>query len=130
MDLFNDEIFILEKKLNGISYRIEEIERDYLIRYPNSNVIINFELFELREKKKNIKERLLEKKQLQRNFMRNKEGFKKRIEIIEEIIENTDKYYYGQEDYYELLGELNVLKWILGLTDSTVTDEVLKDTKI
>ena len=52
MDLFNDEIFILEKKLNGISYRIEEIERDYLIRYPNSNVIINFELFELREKKK------------------------------------------------------------------------------
>ena len=61
--------------------------------------------------------------------MRNEEGFKKRIEIIEEIIENTDKYYYGQEDYYELLGELNVLKWILGLTDSTVTDEVLKDTK-
>lgn len=130
MDLFNDEIFILEKKLNGISYRIEEIERDFLIRYPNSNVIINFELFELREKKKNIKERLLEKKQLQRNFMRNKEGFKKIIEIIEEIIENTDKYYYSQEDYYELLGELNVLKWILGLTDSTVTDEVLKDTKI
>ena len=127
MDLFNDEIFILEKKLNGISYRIEEIERDYLIRYPNSNVIINFELFELREKKKNIKERLLEKKQLQRNFMRNKEGFKKRIEIIEEIIENTDKYYYGQEDYYELLGELNVLKGILGLTDLTVTDEILKD---
>ena len=69
MDLFNDEIFILEKKLNGISYRIEEIERDFLIRYPNSNVIINFELFELREKKKNIKERLLEKKQLQRNFI-------------------------------------------------------------
>lgn len=130
MDLFNDEIFILEKKLNGISYRIEEIERDSLVRYPNSNVIINFELFELREKKKNIKERLLEKKQLQRNSMRNEEGFKKRIEIIEEIIENTDKYYYGQEDYYELLGELNVLKWILGLTDSTVTDEVLKDTKI
>ncbi len=130
MDLFNDEISILEKKLNEISCRIEEIEKDCLIRYPNSNVIINFEFFELREKKKNIKERLLEKKQLQRNSMRNEEGFKKRIEIIEEIIENTDKYYYGQEDYYELLGELNVLKWILGLTDSTVTDEVLKDTKI
>ncbi len=130
MDLFNDEIFILEKELNKIDYRIKEIERDHSIRYPNSKVIINFELFELREKKKNIKERLLEKKQLQRNSMRNEEGFKKRIEIIEEIIENTDKYYYGQEDYYELLGELNVLKWILGLTDSTVTDEVLKDTKI
>ena len=130
MDLFNDEIFILEKELNKIDYRIKEIERDHSIRYPNSKVIINFELFEVREKKKNIKERLQQKKQLQRNSMRNEEGFKKRIEIIEEIIENTDKYYYGQEDYYELLGELNVLKWILGLTDSTVTDEVLKDTKI
>lgn len=130
MDSFEDKIFVLEKELNKIDYRIEEIERDYSIRYPNSNVIINFELFKLREKKKNIKERLLEKKQLQRNSMRNEEGFKKRIEIIEEIIENTDKYYYGQEDYYELLGELNVLKWILGLTDSTVTDEVLKDAKI
>lgn len=130
MDSFEDKIFVLEKELNKIDYRIEEIERDYSIRYPNSNVIINFELFKLREKKKNIKERLLEKKQLQRNSMRNEEGFKKIIEIIEEIIENTDKYYYGQEDYYELLGELNVLKWILGFTDSTVTDEVLKDAKI
>ena len=59
--------------------------------------------------------------------MRNEEGFKKRIEIIEEIIENTDKYYYSQEEYYELLGELNVLKWILRFTDLTVTDEILKD---
>ena len=59
--------------------------------------------------------------------MRNEEGFKKRIEIIEEIIKNTDKYYYSQEEYYELLGELNVLKWILRLTDLTVTDEILKD---
>ena len=130
MDLFNDEIFILEKELNKIDYRIKEIERDHSIRYPNSKVIINFELFELREKRKNVIEELLETKKLQRNSMRNEEGFKKRIEIIEEIIENTDKYYYGQEDYYELLGELNVLKWILGLTDPTVTDEVLKDTKI
>lgn len=130
MDLFNDEIFILEKELNKIDYRIKEIERDHSIRYPNSKVIINFELFELREKRKNVIEELLETKKLQRNSMRNEENFKNIIEIIEEIIENTDKYYYGQEDYYELLVELNVLKWILGLTDSTVTDEVLKDTKI
>ena len=127
MDSFENKIFVLEKELNKIDYRIEEIERDHSIRYPNSKVIINFELFKLREKKKNVIEELLETKKVQRNSLRNKEGFKKRIEIIEDIIENTDKYYYSQEDYYELLGELNVLKWILGLTDSTVTDEVLKD---
>ena len=66
--------------------------------------------------------------------MRNEEGFEKIIEIIEEIIEekieNTDKDSHSLEDCYELLGELNVLKWILGFTDSTVTDEVLKDAKI
>lgn len=122
MDSFEDEIFILEKELNKIDYRIEEIERDHSIRYPNSNVIINFELFKLRDKRKNVIEELSETKKVQRNFMRNEEGFKKRIEKIEEIINNTDKYYYSQEDCYELLGELNVLKWILGLTDSTVTD--------
>lgn len=127
MDSFEDEIFILEKELNKIDYRIEEIERDHSIRYPNSNVIINFELFKLRDKRKNVIEELSETKKVQRNFMRNEEGFEKRIEKIEEIINNTDKYYYSQEDCYELLGELNVLKWILGLTDSTVTDEVLKD---
>ena len=127
MDSFENKIFVLEKELNKIDHRIEEIERDHSIRYPNSKVIINFELFKLREKKKNVIEELLETKKVQRNSLRNKEGFKKRIEIIEDIIENTDKYYYSQEDYYELLGELNVLKWILGLTDSTVTDEVLKD---
>lgn len=130
MDSFENEIFILEKKLNKIDYRIKEIERDHSIRYPNSKVIINFELFELREKRKNVIEELLETKKLQRNSLRNEEGFEKRIEIIEDIINNTKKYYYSQEEYYELLGELNVLKWILGFTDSTVTDEVLKDAKI
>ena len=130
MDSFENEIFILEKELNKIDYRIKEIERDHSIRYPNSNVIINFELFKLRDKRKNVIEELLETKKLQRNSLRNEEGFEKRIEIIEDIINNTKKYYYSQEDYYELLGELNVLKWILGFTDSTVTDEVLKDTKI
>ena len=54
MDSFEDEIFILEKELNKIDYRIKEIERDHSIRYPNSNVIINFELFELRKKRKNV----------------------------------------------------------------------------
>lgn len=127
MDSFENKIFILEKELNKIDYRIEEIERDYSIRYPNSNVIINFELFKLRDKRKNVIEELLETKNLQRNSLRNEEVFKKRIEIIEDIINNTKKYYYSQEDYYELLGELNALKWILKLTDSTVTDEVLKD---
>nr|DAP89177.1 MAG TPA: hypothetical protein [Caudoviricetes sp.] len=127
MDNFEDKIFILEKELNKIDYRIEEIERDYSIRYPDSNVIINFELFKLRDKRKNVIEELLETKNLQRNSLRNEEVFKKRIEIIEDITNNTKKYYYSQEDYYELLGELNVLKWILRLTDSTVTDEILKD---
>ncbi len=127
MDSFEDKIFILEKELNKIDYRIEEIERDYSIRYPDSNVIINFELFKLRDKRKNVIEELLETKNLQRNSLRNEEVFKKRIEIIEDITNNTKKYYYSQEDYYELLGELNVLKWILRLTDSTVTDEILKD---
>ena len=127
MDSFEDKIFILEKELNKIDYRIEEIERDYSIRYPDSNVIINFELFKLRDKRKNVIEELLETKNLQRNSLRNEEVFKKRIEIIEDITNKTKKYYYSQEDYYELLGELNVLKWILRLTDSTVTDEILKD---
>lgn len=134
MDSFEDEIFILEKELNKIDYRIEEIERDHSIRYPDSNVIINFELFKLREKRKNVIEELLKIKKLQRNSMRNEGGFKERIEIaeeiIEEIIENTDKDSHSLEDCYELLGELNVLKSILGLTDSTITDEVLKDAKI
>ena len=84
MDSFEDKIFILEKELNKIDYRIEEIERDHSIRYPNSNVIINFELFELRKKRKKIIEELLETKKVQRNSMRNEEGFEK-------IIENTDK---------------------------------------
>ena len=95
MDSFEDEIFILEKELNKIDYRIEEIERDHSIRYPNSNVIINFELFKLREKRKNVIEELLKTKKLQKNSMRNEEDFKERIEIfeeiIEEIIEKTDK---------------------------------------
>lgn len=134
MDSFENKIFILEKELNKIDYRIEEIERDHSIRYPNSNVIINFELFKLREKRKNVIEELLKTKKLQKNSMRNEEDFKERIEIfeeiIEEIIENTDKDSNSQEDCYELLGYLNVLKSILRLTDSTVTDEVLKDAKI
>lgn len=115
MDLINDEISILEKELNKIDYRIEEIERDYSIRYPNSNVIINFELFELREKRKNVIEKLSEAKKFQKNSMRNEEGFENIIEIIEEIteekIKNTDKDSHSLEDCYELLGELNVLKW-------------------
>ena len=127
MDSFENEIFILEKELNKIDYRIEEIERDHSIRYPNSNVTINFELFKLRKKRKNVIEKLLETKNLQRSSMRNEEGLKKRIKIIEDIINNAKKYYYSQEEYYELLGELNVLKWILRLTDLTVTDEILKD---
>ena len=75
MDSFEDKIFILEKELNKIDYRIEEIERDYSIRYPDSNVIINFELFKLRDKRKNVIEELLETKKLQRN----EEGFKKEL---------------------------------------------------
>ena len=46
-DFLENEIFILQKKLSAINYRIEEREREYEMKYPNSCVIIDFRLFDL-----------------------------------------------------------------------------------
>ena len=40
-NIIADEVFILRKNLNQVNSEIEEIERDFEIKYPNSVVIIN-----------------------------------------------------------------------------------------
>ena len=49
-NLIVDEVFILRKNLNRVNSEIEEIERDFEIKYPNSVVIINSELNNLYKK--------------------------------------------------------------------------------
>ena len=54
-NLIADEVFILRKNLNRVNSEIEEIERDFEIKYPNSVVIINSKLNDLYKKKKSFK---------------------------------------------------------------------------
>ena len=61
-DFLENEIFILRKKLNAINYRIEEREREYEMKYPNSCVIIDFRLFDLYKERKLLENELSELK--------------------------------------------------------------------
>ena len=63
-DFLENEIFILRKKLNTINYRIEEREREYEMKYPNSYVIIDFRLFDLYKERKLLENKLSEAKEL------------------------------------------------------------------
>ena len=54
-NIIADEVFILRKNLNRVNREIEEIERDFEIKYPNSVVIINSKLNDLYKKKKSFK---------------------------------------------------------------------------
>ena len=63
-DFLENEIFILQKKLNAINYRIEEREREYEMKHPNSYVIIDFRLFDLYKERKLLENKLSEAKEL------------------------------------------------------------------
>jgi len=39
------------------------------------------------------------------------------------------EYSIGEEEWYELRGELNSLQWILGQINETATDEILEYSK-
>ena len=54
-NIISVEVFILRKNLNRVNSEIEEIERDFEIKYPNSVVIINSKLGDLYKKKKSLK---------------------------------------------------------------------------
>ena len=62
-ELIEDEIFILRKKLNTVNCGIEEKERDFEVKYPNSCVIIDFRLFDLYKKRKRLEKELSELKE-------------------------------------------------------------------
>ena len=59
-NLIADEVFILRKNLNRVNSEIEEIERDFEIKYPNSVVIINSELNDLYKKRNRLSTTLTE----------------------------------------------------------------------
>ena len=59
-NLIADEVFILRKNLNRVNGQIEEIERDFEIKYPNSVVIINSELNDLYKKRNRLSTTLAE----------------------------------------------------------------------
>nr|DAS12282.1 MAG TPA: hypothetical protein [Caudoviricetes sp.] len=59
-NLIADEVFILRKNLNRVNSEIEEIERDFEIKYPNSVVIINSELNDLYKKRNRLSTTLAE----------------------------------------------------------------------
>ena len=53
-NIIADEVFILRKNLNRVNIEIEEIERDFEIKYPNSMVIINSKLGDLYKKRNRL----------------------------------------------------------------------------
>lgn len=59
-NIIADEVFILRKNLNRVNSEIEEIERDFEIKYPNSVVIINSKLGNLYKKRNRLSTTLAE----------------------------------------------------------------------
>jgi hypothetical protein len=59
-NIIADEVFILRKNLNRVNSEIEEIERDFEIKYPNSVVIINSKLDDLYKKRNRLSTTLAE----------------------------------------------------------------------
>lgn len=63
-NIIADEVFILRKNLNRVNSEIEEIERDFEIKYPNSVVIINSKLDDLYKKRNRLSTTLAEIKRM------------------------------------------------------------------
>ena len=59
-NIIADEVFILRKNLNRVNSEIEEIERDFETKYPNSVVIINSKLGDLYKKRNRLSTTLAE----------------------------------------------------------------------
>ena len=59
-NIIADEVFILRKNLNRVNSEIEEIERYFEIKYPNSVVIINSKLGDLYKKRNRLSTTLAE----------------------------------------------------------------------
>jgi len=59
-NIIADEVFILRKNLNRVNSEIEEIKRDFEIKYPNSVVIINSKLGDLYKKRNRLSTTLAE----------------------------------------------------------------------
>ena len=53
-NLIADEVFILRKNLNRVNSEIEEIERDFEIKYPNSVVISKAKVDDLYKKRNRL----------------------------------------------------------------------------
>ena len=63
-NIIADEVFVLRKRLNRVNSEIEEIERDFEIKYPNSVVIINSKLDDLYKKRNRLSTTLAEIKRM------------------------------------------------------------------
>lgn len=62
--------------------------------------------------------------------MKKRKEIIRRIRIIKRILKDESKEYrIGEEEWYELRGELNSLQWILGQINETATDEILEYSK-
>ena len=59
-NIIADEVFILRRNLNRVNSEIEEIERDFERKYPNSVVIINSKLGDLYKKRNRLSTTLAE----------------------------------------------------------------------
>lgn len=62
--------------------------------------------------------------------MKKRKEITRRIRIIKKMLEDHGtEYNIGEEEWYELRGELNSLQWILGQINETATDEILEYSK-
>ena len=62
--------------------------------------------------------------------MKKRKEITRKIRIIKKMLEDHGtEYSIGEEEWYELRGELNSLQWILGQINETATDEILEYSK-
>ena len=62
--------------------------------------------------------------------MKKRKEIIRRIRIIKRILKDErEEYRIGEEEWYELRGELNSLQWILGQINKTETDDILEYAK-
>nr|DAX19231.1 MAG TPA: Putative prokaryotic signal transducing protein [Caudoviricetes sp.] len=62
--------------------------------------------------------------------MKKRKEITRRIRIIKKMLEDHGiEYSIGEEEWYELRGELNSLQWILGQKNETATDEIFEYSK-
>jgi hypothetical protein len=62
--------------------------------------------------------------------MKKRKEITRRIRIIKKILKDERKEYcIGEEEWYELRGELNSLQWILEQINKTETDDILEYAK-